>query len=570
MGACDFPFRRAKDLNAYVEECFRNVVRGPEDMHDYQDTAVNFLLENPFSALFIDLGLGKTCISLTAIIHLVSHFEAEHILVIAPVRVANETWPTEIGLWRHTAPLTYVHVRDEEVVEAVNAAGQAARDEIKREVSEQCMWDAMSVADTKKAVADALKSEKNKQRVEKARLIASRKAVREHFRRNPATVHIVNREQVEFLVDAWGRDWPYDCVVIDESSCLKDHRTGRFKALKRVRPLIKRMHQLTATPAAETWEHLFAQIYLLDQGERFGKSLTRFRSDYFDHNPYNHTYKIKPGAEEKITEKIADICLVMKAEDYLPLHKPVTLLDKVKLSADQKKLYDTMEEDFIVQLPNGAEVEAETAAALSQKLLQMASGVLYETVLEDDGDGGIKKRRVVHQLHDHKIEALQNLVEEAQGETLLVAYWHESSLKRLQEAFPKAVVMDKEGKCVKKWNTGKIPMLLVHPQSAGHGLNLQHGGRRIVFFDIPWSLELYLQLIGRLARQGQKYVVMVHHLIAEGTLDEDVVEALVEKREGQEYLFTLLKKIRRRMLRVMRNTGNPEKSYNVVENNEQL
>lgn len=535
------------DLQRYIAGLFDNVERGPEDMHGYQNTAVNFLLENPYSALFIDLGLGKTCISLTAILNLVSHFEADHILIVAPVRVANETWPTEIGLWRHTAPLTYVHVREEEVVAAVNAAGQAERNLIKKEVEDQCLWDGMTRADTKAAVAEAMKSQKNKARIEKARLLASRKAVREHFKRNPATVHIINREQVEFLVDAWGRDWPYDTVFIDESSSLKDHKTGRFKALKRVRPLIKRMHQLTATPAAETYEHLFAQIYLLDLGERFGKSITRFREEYFSHNPYSHKYTLKAGAEEKIAAKIADICLTMKAEDHLDLEKPAFLYDKVKLSPEQYALISTMENEMVVQLPSGAEIEAETAAALSQKLLQMASGVLYETVLDGMGDGNFKKRRVVHHLHDHKIVALQNLVEEAQGETLLVAYWHESSLARLKVAFPKAVEMDKAGKCVKQWNAGKIPMLLVHPQSAGHGLNLQFGGRRIVFFDIPWSLELYLQLIGRLARQGQKRVVMVHHLIAEGTLDEAQVEALSGKNDAQEVLFVWLKRIRARL-----------------------
>lgn len=528
----------AFDLNRYVQALFKNVERGPEDMHGYQNTAVQFLIDNPFSALFIDLGLGKTCISLTAILNLVCQFELEHALVIAPVRVANETWPTEIGLWRHTAPLTYVHIREEEVVKAVNAAGRAERQAIKRE-------------------GGNLKGKAALDRIEKARLMASRAAVRKHFKENPATVHIINREQVEFLVNAWGKDWPYDAVFIDESSCLKDHTTNRFKALKRVRPLIKRMHQLTATPAAETYEHLFAQIYLLDQGERFGRSITAFREEYFTFNKYTFKYKLRPGAEERIAEKIADICLTMKAEDYLKLEKPVMLIDKIILDPEHKALYEEMEREFVVTLANGAEVEAETAAALSQKLLQMGSGVLYETVLEEVGDGDFKKRRVVHHLHDHKISALENLVEEAHGEPILVAYWHESSLARLKQAFPKAVAMDKKGECIKKWNVGKIPILLVHPQSAGHGLNLQYGGRRIVFFDIPWSLELYLQLVGRLARQGQKYVVMVHHLVAQGTVDEAVVEALIEKRDAQEVLFRLLKKFRRRIA-LAASTGSDE------------
>lgn len=553
MGAGDFPLKRLT-LPAYLSHLFERVERGPEDMHEYQNTAVQFLLDHPFSALFIDMGLGKTCISLTAILHLVSRFEANHVLVIAPVRVANDTWPNEIALWRHTAPLSYVHVREDEVIDEVNAAGQAERNAIKREVEEKALWQGLSRARAKPLITAALKSETNKMRVNEARRLASAKAVREHFKRNPATVHIINREQVEFLVEAWGRSWPYDTVIVDESSSLKDHTSGRFKALKRVRPLIKRMHQLTATPASETYLHLFAQIYLLDQGERFGKSITRFREEHFTYNQYSMKYKLRAGADEQIAAKIADIVLTMKADDYLALEKPLMLKDKVKLSPKQLALYKDMETDYLVKLPSGVEIEAETAAALSQKLLQMASGVLYETVLDDDGDGWFKKRRVVHHLHDHKIDKLRELVDEAQGETLLVAYWHESSLDRLKAAFPNSVAMDKRGECIKQWNAGKIPMLLVHPQSAGHGLNLQRGGRRVVFFDIPWSLELYQQLLGRLARQGQPFVVMVHHLIAEGTLDEAVVAALVEKRDAQEVLFVLLKRIRQRLRGITTNS----------------
>lgn len=531
----------------YIEQKFSEVVRGPEDMHAYQRTAVDFLLANPFSALFVDLGLGKSVISLSTIMELVARDEIDHVLVIAPVRVARETWPTEVGLWRHTAPLTFVHIRQEDVVDAVNAAGQAERKLIKQELEEQLSWEGFTRDQIKQNVAEKLKGLAAKERVEKARLVASRAAVRRHFRENPATIHIINREQIEWLIDSWQRDFPYQGVIIDESSSLKDHTTGRFKALKRVRPLIKRMHQLTATPAAETYLHLFAQIYLLDQGERFGRHITHFREEYFNYNQYSREYKLRPGAAERIAEKISDICLTMKAEQYLNLAKPVMLMEKIVLPDDQIALYRKMEAEYVISLKDGSEVEAETAAALSQKLLQMASGVVYETVLEDVGNGDFKKRRIVHPLHDHKIEKLATIVEEAHGEPILVAYWHDASLARLKKAFPKAIAMDKQGSCIKPWNAGKIPMLLVHPQSAGHGLNLQHGGRRIVFFDIPWSLELYLQLIGRLARQGQKNVVMVHHLITAGTLDEVVVEALSTKNDAQEYLFTLLKRIRNRL-----------------------
>lgn len=546
----------AFSLHDFVMSRFTEVVRGREDLHPYQGMAEQFVLDNPYCALFIDLGMGKSVISLSAILSIIANGGIDTWLVIAPVRVANETWPSEIGLWRHTAALTYVHVREEDVVSVVNAAGQAERNLIKVEVEDECLWSGMTRAGTKVAVAHAMKSQSNKSRIEAARLVASRKAVRAHFHNNPATIHIINREQVEFLVSAWGRDWPYKGVIIDESSSLKDHTTLRFKALRRVRPLIARMVQLTATPVAESYIHLFAQIYLLDQGERFGKSITRFRETYFTHNVYTRKYKLRPGAEDQIVEKIADIAMTLKAEDYLDAKKPVLLYDNVELSSDEMALYTAMEEESIVCLPSGAEVEAETGAALSQKLLQMASGVLYESVLQDIGNGDFKKRRVVHHIHDRKLNALHEIVEAAYGETLLVAYWHASSLSRLRDAFPNAVVMDPTGKCIKAWNAGKIRMLLVHPQSAGHGLNLQFGGRRIVFFDIPWSLELYLQLIGRLQRQGQTFVVMVHHLIAKDTADESVVEGLVSKDADQEGFFKRLKNIRRKLLKTTQRENN--------------
>lgn len=559
MGAVDFPFRQ-KHIVGYLETLFDAVEREQGDMRPYQNDASQFLIDNPFSALFIDVGMGKSVISLTAIMRIITEIgDFSPWLVIAPRRVALETWPTEIRQWRHTAPLSFVHVREDAVVDAVNDAGRVERKRIRDEVRARCRNEELPDSPVHNAlysalsVEDAMVSTEAQERVQKARMAASRVAVREHFRKNPAVIHIINREQVEFLVDAWGKDWPYKNVIVDESSSLKDHKTNRFKALRRVRPLMKRMHQLTATPAAETYLHLFAQIYLLDEGKRFGKMITHFRERYFTQNRYTHKWTLRPGAEEEITERIADICLVMKAEDYLDLEKPQALLRKIILSDEQMSLYRQMERDYIIQLPSGAEVEAETAAALSQKLSQMASGVLYETTLQEC-NGNFKRRRVVHHLHDHKIEALAEIVEEVQGESLLVAYWHDSSLDRLRKAFPKATVMDKDGKCVKAWNDRKIPMLFVHPQSAGHGLNMQHGGRRIVFFDIPWSLELYQQLIGRLAGARQlaralhERVVFLHHLVADGTVDELVVQALSEKRDAQELLFTLIKKMRKKLL----------------------
>lgn len=547
-----------------------------EQMHAYQGKAGDFIKAHPFSALFVDLGLGKTVSTLTALLDLVCDMEVDCILVIAPIRVANETWPTELVTWRHLAPMTAARIRDEDLVDRINTAGQAAaallkkwganHPDVQAVLRKYRMMKLRQHAKSKLGFAGPQIVKYAREKIDEAMLKEatpeelkffreySRKqeakaAVRDHKRLNPATIYVINREQVEFLVDAWGVDWPYDCVVIDESSSLKDHSTNRWKALRKVRPFMRRMHQLTATPAAESYLHLFGQIGLLDMGERLGTTFTEYTSTYFKKNEYNHTYKMLPGAEEKIAEKISDICLTMKAEDYLPLEKPVVKLHRIQLNPKAQAIYDEMEQTSIVQLGDRL-IEAETAAALSSKLLQLCSGVLYETYLEEDFDTEeMVKVKAVHKVHDQKIETLKEILAEHEGENFLVVYHFKSSLDRLQKAFPKAKVMDAQGTMVKTWNSGKLPMLLVHPQSAGHGLNLQHGGRHVLFFDLPWSLELYLQTIGRLARQGQKLVVYVHHLLAKGCLDEQVYRALSEKRDVQEELFKILKRLRNRLTR---------------------
>lgn len=523
-----------------VRAKFANVVRGREDMHAYQaDEAVPFLKANPFSGLFIDMGLGKTISSLTVIADLVQELvEDGQILVVGPLKVACDTWPTEIGLWEHTAHLNWTLLREVEDDPRIRAA--QARD--RQEADAKKAW-------RKKLEQQGLIKEKILAIMGPSHEARVRLDIRGELALSKATVHIINREQLEWLVNFHGRNWPYRTVFIDESSSFKDHNSNRFKALAKVRRthgLITRLHILTATPAAETYEHLFAQIYLLDLGERFGKHITRFRETYFTYNKYSMKWKLRPGAEEEILKLIADITLVMKAKDYLDIEDPTIITRPVRLDPAQYALIDAMQRDFLVKLPDGTEVEAETAAVLSAKLLQMASGVLYETAREEDWDtGDMRKVTRVHQIHSHKIETLKEVFEEVtlQGDTLLVAYHFKSSLARLQRAFPKAVTMDREGKCVKAWNAGSIPMLLIHPQSGGHGLNLQHGGHHLVFFDIPWSLELYLQLIGRLARQGQRHPVIVMLLVAVGTLDEAVVTSLAAKDDAQAKLFTLLKRL---------------------------
>lgn len=476
-------------------------------LHGYQKTCYDFILANPFCALFIDMGLGKTVTSLTAAVDLLMSFEVKKVLIIAPRRVARKTWPDEILNWTHTAMFEY------QIIDGTVQQRQAAI-------------------------------------------------------QNPCSIHIVSRDNVEWLTEQFKKQWPYDMVIIDESSSFKDHKTKRFKALCRVRPFIKRMVQLTATPAAETYMHLFAQIFLLDQGQRFGRTITHFQDEYFTYNKWSYKYKLRPGAESRILDKIADICLVMRAEDYLDMEKPLYINRKVKMDRKQSQLYTEMSENFVVEVYGDGDepvmVEAETAASLSAKLLQMCSGVLYNTYLDgiNPKTGKPIQKRDVFELHEAKLDMLEEIVDECAGENILVGYHFRSSLDRLKARFPKAVQMDKEGECVTKWNQGKIPMLLAHPQSAGHGLNLQKGGHIIVFYDIPYSLELYMQFIGRLARQGQTKVVKIIHLVAEGerknkkgewepmpTVDSGVVAAVQAKQDGQEWLLQELMRIRSRRAR---------------------
>jgi hypothetical protein len=529
------------NLDAYLESKFSQVIRTRDDMHDYQDRiAVPFLLANPFSALFVDLGLGKTISVLTLIADLLNELSFERALVIGPKRVVTQTWPDEIPLWSHTAGLNAALIRDEEFQEAVRIAGRIARAPIVAEAREEAIKRGID-PDLDPSLVREVISEFVKLRgaeIKKARLRAARVEIRKACERNPASIHLVNREQVEQLVYAWGRDWPYDVVIIDESTSFSDYKTNRFKALKAVRKagLIKRLHELTATPAADGYEQLFAQLYLLDEGKRLGKNITNYRNRYFIRGYDGYSWKLREGAEKEIAEKISDICLTLKGEDYLPLEKPVFNPRYVKLSSDELALYKKLEREFVLELDDGTVIEAETAGTLSGKLVQLASGFVYDS------------NKVTHQIHDHKIEELQQIVDEACGEPLLVVYWFKPSLDRIKKAFPKAVVMDPDGKCVKRWNEGKIPMLLVQPASAGDGLNLQRGGHHMVFFDIPWSLRLYLQVIGRLARQGQQHLVILHHIIAKGTIDEYVVECLRDKRDMQDALFRYLKAACRRML----------------------
>ncbi|EMY5576227.1 DEAD/DEAH box helicase [Listeria monocytogenes] len=438
--------------------------------HKYQEFATNFIIENPITAIFLEMGLGKSVITLTAIYELMlERFEVDRVLVIAPLRVARNTWPEEIEKWSHLKGLTY----------------------------------AVAVG-TEKERLEALYSD--------------------------AHIYIINRENVEWLIARSGIDFNFDMVVIDELSSFKSHQSKRFKSLMKVRPNIKRIVGLTGTPSSNGLMDLWAEYRLLDMGERLGKFIGRFRESYFDPDKRNQhmifSYKPKPGAEEAIYEKISDITISMKGTDYLKLPDLVMNEMSVSLNQKEKETLDVMKRDLITTI-KGEDITASNAAALSNKLLQMANGAVYD----DNGS--------VTQIHDRKLEKLEDIIEAANGKPVLIAYWFKHDLLRIQNRFKVEVLTSSDS--IKKWNGGKIQIAAIHPASAGHGLNLQAGGSTLVWFGLTWSLELYQQTNARLYRQGQTDTVIIHHLIAKETLDERVMDALNKKNNTQSALIDAVK-----------------------------
>ncbi len=414
--------------------------------------------------------MSKSVITLTALWSLLlDSFDASCVLVVAPKRVAEDTWPSEIRKWDHLKGLTYSLVTG---------------------------------------------SEKER------RAALARKAM----------IYIINRENVGWLVE--NTPWRFDTLVLDELSSFKSAKAQRFKALKKVRPLCRRVIGLTGTPAPNTLIDLWPQMYLLDMGKRLGRFLTHYRERFFvpDKRSREMVYSYKPreGAERKIYDLIGDICISMKATDHLQMPELITNRVEVKLSMQERKLYDTLKREMLLQLKDG-EIDAVNAAALSGKLLQMANGAVYDT----------QGRTVV--IHDRKLDALEDLAEAANGKPVLVAYWFRHDLERIQKRFPDSRVID-TGSDIADWNAGRISMGLLHPASGGHGLNLQEGGSTIIWYGLTWSLELYRQLNARLWRQGQKSgTVVIHHIIAADTHDEDVIRALERKDTGQEALISAVR-----------------------------
>lgn len=438
--------------------------------HNYQNYAKDFILAHKVSALFLDCGLGKTITTLTAINELMyDSFEISKVLIIAPLRVAQSTWKEEIEKWDHLNLLRYSIV-----------------------------------------VGD-----------EKERL----KALKQN-----SDIYIINRENVDWLVTKSGIDFNFDMLIIDELSSFKSHTSKRFKSLLRIRPYFERAVGLTGTPSNNGLMDLWAEFRVLDLGERLGRYITHYRNEYFLPDKRNgaviFSYKPQPNAEERIYRRLADMTISMKSTEYLKM--PELILNELEINLDEKDQmkYKKFKKEMVMTIQE-KEIDAINAASLSNKLIQLANGSIYD---ED---------KKFYEVHNKKLDKLEEIIESANGKPVLVAYWFKADKERIEKRFKVREIKTTDD--IKQWNMGMINLALIHPASAGHGLNLQSGGSTLVWFSLTWSLELYQQTNARLYRQGQKDTVVIHHLITKNTIDEDIMKSLKRKDKTQEALMRAVK-----------------------------
>ncbi|ARP49631.1 DEAD/DEAH box helicase [Ruminococcaceae bacterium CPB6] len=446
--------------------------------HDYQKYAADFIVKNPISAILLDMGMGKSVITLTAIYELMYElFEVQKVLIIAPLRVAKNTWSAEIEKWDHLKGLTY----------------------------------SVAVGTPAERMA-ALKAE--------------------------ADITIINRENVSWLIDESGVPWSWDMVVIDELSSFKNHKAKRFRSLMKARPKVKRIVGLTGTPSSNGLMDLFAEFKVLDMGKRLGRFIGQYRDTYFTpdrmNGPIVYSYALLPRAEDEIYRKISDITISMKCTDHLKMPKKIITQAEAVMSDAETARYEKMKKELVLQL-DGEEITAANAASLSGKLCQMANGAVYS----DDGK--------ITRIHDRKLDVLEDIIEAANGKPLLVAYWFRHDFERIAERLHERKIpfekLDSDDS-IRRWNRKEIPVGLIHPASAGHGLNLQDGGSTIVWFGLTWSLELYQQTNARLWRQGQQAdTVVIQHIVTKGTIDGQILKALSEKNDTQSALIDAVKAV---------------------------
>ncbi len=440
------------------------------EAHDYQKYATDFILTHPIAAVFLEMGLGKSVITLTALFDLIlDQFLIRKVLVIAPLRVARDTWPLEIRKWDHLSGLTYS-------------------------------------------------------------VVVGNESERRTALMRTADIYIINRENVDWLITKSGIPFDFDMVVIDELSSFKSHQAKRFKSLLKARPSVKRIVGLTGTPSSNGLMDLWAEFRLLDLGQRLGRYISHYRAAYFMPDKRNaeviFSYKPLPGAEDAIYQRISDVTISMKSCGYLKL--PECVINEVPAVMDDKEMavYDRFREYMVTKIKD-KEIDAANAAVLSGKLLQMANGAVYD------------EEKVSCHIHDRKLDALEDLIEGANGKPVLIAYWYQHDAERIRARFTVREI--KTSQDIEDWNAGKISAAIIHPASAGHGLNLQAGGSTLIWFGLTWSLELYQQTNARLHRQGQKDTVIIHHIIAKGTIDEDVMKALRKKEKTQDALINAVR-----------------------------
>ena len=440
------------------------------EAHDYQKYVTDFILTHPIAAVFLEMGLGKSVITLTALFDLIlDQFLIRKVLVIAPLRVARDTWPLEIRKWDHLSGLTYS-------------------------------------------------------------VVVGNESERRTALMRTADIYIINRENVDWLITKSGIPFDFDMVVIDELSSFKSHQAKRFKSLLKARPSVKRIVGLTGTPSSNGLMDLWAEFRLLDLGQRLGRYISHYRAAYFMPDKRNaeviFSYKPLPGAEDAIYQRISDVTISMKSCGYLKL--PECVINEVPAVMDDKEMavYDRFREYMVTKIKD-KEIDAANAAVLSGKLLQMANGAVYD------------EEKVSCHIHDRKLDALEDLIEGANGKPVLIAYWYQHDAERIRARFTVREI--KTSQDIEDWNAGKISAAIIHPASAGHGLNLQAGGSTLIWFGLTWSLELYQQTNARLHRQGQKDTVIIHHIIAKGTIDEDVMKALRKKEKTQDALINVVR-----------------------------
>ncbi len=439
-----------------------------DNLHDYQNKALTFIKDKRKCALFLDMGLGKSVTTLTAASDMLEDFAVNKVLVIAPLRVANTVWKQEAEKWEHLKHL-------------------------------------------------------------KIAIITGKPETRIAAIRSDSDIYVINREQVDWLFSIkWKTKW--DMLIIDESSSFKNHQAKRFRALRKMIKHFKSVVLLTGTPSPNGVGDLWAQMYLIDQGQRLGKTLTNFRSRFM-HQPQYMGFSWLPnkGSDKQIQALIRDVCITMSSEDYLELPERIDLNEYIELPDKVRSQYKELEKEFLLTLESG-DIEALSAATLAGKLLQMCNGAVYD----EDGEA--------HLIHDLKIKAIKEIIEDHPNENFLIAYNFRSDLVRLSKALPQGVSLSKSGVEVQKWNENKIKLLFAHPASAGHGLNLQAGGSNIIWFGLNWSLELYQQFNARLHRQGQDKPVKIIHIVAKDGMDEKVMKALASKAKTQNDLLNYLKR----------------------------